>query len=140
MTNANVIAGKINSLRTLTNTADLADKTYPPGSLYWSSSSTSPASILGGVWARVKDRFALAAGSSYTAGTNGGEAVHLLTISEFPLHGHNTTTGGPSNNTSAASSATNTGDTDAAHTHSIPKLSGTAAENGNHTHTPQGSL
>ena len=56
VTNANVIAGKINSLRTLTNTADLADKTYPPGSLYWSSSSTSPASILGGVWTRVKDR------------------------------------------------------------------------------------
>ena len=134
VTNANVIAGKINSLRTLTNTADLADKTYPPGSLYWSSSSTSPASILGGTWTRVKDRFALAAGSSYTAGTNGGEAVHLLTISEIPSHNHGGATGGPSNNTSSGPS-TNTTGADAKHSHGVPALSGTAAKNGKHTHT-----
>lgn len=134
VTNANVIAGKINFLRTLTNTADLADKTYPPGSLYWSSSSTSPASILGGVWTRVKDKFALAAGSSYTAGTNGGEAVHLLTISEIPSHNHGGATGTPSNNTSSGPSTNATG-ADAKHSHGVPALSGTAAKNGKHTHT-----
>lgn len=134
VTNANVIVGKINFLRTLTNTADLADKTYPPGSLYWSSSSTSPASILGGVWTRVKDRFALAAGSSYTAGTNGGEAIHLLTISEIPSHNHGGATGTPSNNTSSGPSTNATG-ADAKHSHGVPALSGTAAKNGKHTHT-----
>lgn len=134
VTNANVIAGKINFLRTLTNTADLADKTYPPGSLYWSNSSTSPASILGGVWTRVKDRFALAAGSSYTAGTNGGEAIHLLTISEIPSHNHGGATGTPSNNTSSGPSTNATG-ADAKHSHGVPALSGTAAKNGKHTHT-----
>ena len=137
-TNANVIAGKINSLRTITNTADLADRTYPPGSLYWSSSSTSPASIFGGVWARVKDRFALAAGSSYTAGTNGGETVHLLTLSEFPSHNHGTPTGEPNDNTSNGPNTTSTA-ADAKHSHTIPSLSGSTTEKDNHTHSVSSS-
>lgn len=138
VTNSNVIAGKINSLRTITNTADLADRTYPPGSLYWSSSSTSPAALLGGVWARVKDRFALAAGSSYTAGTNGGEAVHLLTLSEFPSHNHGTPTGKPNDNTSNGPNTTSTA-ADAKHSHAVPSLSGSTDKKGSHSHTVDNS-
>ena len=43
---------------------------------------------MGGTWERVKDRFLLAAGDSYTAGETGGEATHTLTLAEMPNHRH----------------------------------------------------
>lgn len=66
----------------------LLDKLWPVGSIYQSASSTSPASFLGGTWERIKDRFLLAAGDTYAAGSTGGEAKHTLTISEMPNHAH----------------------------------------------------
>lgn len=137
--NTNTVAGKINSLKEITDFSALALITYPVGSLYWSSSSTSPASLFGGTWTQVKDKFCLAAGNSYAVGSTGGETTHLLTLAELPSHNHGGATGGPSNNTSTASSATNTGNNSVGHTHSIPALSGTAAENGAHTHTFAGT-
>lgn len=136
-TNRNVVGGMLVSLGAITDISDLADKTYPVGSLFWSKNSTSPASRFGGSWARVKDVFALAAGSTYVAGTSGGTAAHLLTISEMPSHNHVSPTGKPSTNTSGASSGS-TGNNSVGHTHSIPALSGTAASNGAHTHTLAG--
>lgn len=38
----------------------------------------------GGTWERIKDRFLLASGDTYTAGITGGEATHTLTASEIP--------------------------------------------------------
>ena len=61
---------------------------HPVGSLYWSTQSTDPASLFGGTWEQVKDRFVLAAGDSYAAGATGGEATHTLSISEMPTHSH----------------------------------------------------
>ena len=61
---------------------------YPVGAIYISTSSTSPASLFGGTWERIKDRFLLAAGSTYTAGKTGGAATHKLTESEMPSHYH----------------------------------------------------
>ena len=61
---------------------------HPVGSLYWSTQSTDPASLFGGTWERVKDRFVLAAGDSYTVGETGGEATHTLTEAEMPAHKH----------------------------------------------------
>ena len=61
---------------------------YPIGAIYMSVSSTSPASLFGGTWEQIQDRFLLAAGSSYAAGATGGEAVHTLTVDEMPQHGH----------------------------------------------------
>lgn len=61
---------------------------YPVGSIYISASSTSPASFIGGSWERLKDRFLLAAGDSYAAGSTGGEAWHTLSQSEMPSHTH----------------------------------------------------
>ena len=137
-TNTNVLAGKIASLQALTNVADLADKTYPPGSLYWSSDSTSPASFFGGSWVRVKDRFALAAGSSYVVGSQGGNSVHLLTVSEIPTHNHGGVSGTPSDNTSGEPSTNSTGGNNTGHTHSIPSLSGSTTTDGGHSHTLTG--
>ena len=49
---------------------------YPVGALYWSSDPTSPASLFGGTWTQIKDRFVLAAGSSYSNGAAGGNPWH----------------------------------------------------------------
>ena len=61
---------------------------YPVGAIYMSASSTSPASLFGGTWEQIENRFLLAAGSSYTAGNTGGEATHTLTVDEMPAHSH----------------------------------------------------
>lgn len=61
---------------------------YPVGAIYMSASSTSPASLFGGTWEQIQNRFLLAAGSSYTAGDTGGEATHTLTANEMPAHSH----------------------------------------------------
>lgn len=60
---------------------------YPVGSIYMSVNSTSPATLFGGTWERLKDRFLLAAGSTYSAGSTGGSSTmaHTHTIS----HTHN---------------------------------------------------
>lgn len=57
---------------------------HPVGSYYWSSSSTSPATLFGGIWVQVTDKFILAAGSSYIAGNTGGSATNKLTASQIP--------------------------------------------------------
>ena len=62
---------------------------HPIGSIYSSTVATSPADLFGGTWERIKDTFLLAAGTTYTAGTTGGEATHTLTVGEMPSHYHN---------------------------------------------------
>jgi hypothetical protein len=62
---------------------------YPIGAIYMSTRITSPASLFGGSWTRIQDKFLLAAGSSYSAGTTGGSATHTLTVNEMPSHNHN---------------------------------------------------
>lgn len=66
----------------------LLDLTYPVGSVYMSVNSTDPSVLFGGTWERLKDRFLLAAGDSYTNGATGGEANHTLTEEEMPKHDH----------------------------------------------------
>ena len=61
---------------------------HPVGSLYWSAEPDDPAGLFGGAWERVKDRFILAAGDDYAAGSEGGEAAHTLTLAEAPAHTH----------------------------------------------------
>lgn len=66
----------------------LLDLVHPVGSFYISESATNPSALFGGTWVRIQDRFLLAAGSSYSAGTTGGEATHTLTVDEMPKHKH----------------------------------------------------
>lgn len=70
------------------NVGDLKKSIYPVGSIYLSVESTSPASLFGGSWERIEDRFLLAAGDSYSVGDIGGETTHTLTIGEMPEHAH----------------------------------------------------
>ena len=58
--------------------------THPVGSIYMSVDSTNPASLFGGTWEQIKDRFLLASGNTYQAGTIGGEASHTLSNEELP--------------------------------------------------------
>lgn len=66
----------------------IADMIYPVGSIYMSVNSTSPATLFGGTWEQIEDRFLLSAGDTYTAGSTGGEATHTLTVNEMPSHNH----------------------------------------------------
>lgn len=61
---------------------------HPIGSLYWSSDSTDPGTLFGGTWARIKDKFILAAGDTYTNGATGGAATVTLQTTEIPSHNH----------------------------------------------------
>ena len=69
--------------------ANLANTMYPVGSIYMSVNATNPAELFGGTWEQLKDRFLLAAGDTYAAGSTGGEAEHTLTVDEMPSHAHN---------------------------------------------------
>ena len=51
---------------------------YPVGSVYMSTKNVSPASFIGGTWERIKDRFLLSAGDTYTAGATGGSADAIV--------------------------------------------------------------
>ena len=65
------------------------DSVYPVGAIYISAVSTSPASLFGGAWTQIKDRFLLGAGDTYAAGATGGEAAVTLALEEIPPHSHN---------------------------------------------------
>lgn len=81
--------GKINADKLGGKTlAQIMLELYPVGAVYISANSTSPASLFGGTWEQLKDRFLLGAGSAYAAGSTGGEATHKLTVSEMPSHIH----------------------------------------------------
>ena len=75
-------------------TESFLQKVYPVGSIYLSVNSTSPATLFGGTWQRIQDRFLLAAGSTYAAGATGGEAAHTLTANEIAAHDHAVTSQG----------------------------------------------
>lgn len=78
---------------------DVLSAIYPVGSIYMAVNDTSPASLFGGTWERIKDRFLLSAGDTYAAGAEGGSATknlqhdhttqgHTLTVNEIPSHDH----------------------------------------------------
>lgn len=61
---------------------------YEVGDVFISANATSPAQRFGGTWEQIKDKFLLAAGDTYAAGSTGGEATHKLTKGEMPHHTH----------------------------------------------------
>lgn len=60
----------------------LLELIYPVGSIYLSVNATSPSVLFGGTWERIQDRFLLAAGSTYGAGTTGGSDKHYHSLSD----------------------------------------------------------
>lgn len=72
----------------VSNNTDQLNRMYPIGSIYISVNSTNPSNFLDGQWEQLKDKFLLACGDTYAAGSSGGEATHQLTINEIPSHNH----------------------------------------------------
>lgn len=68
------------------NAAKLA--MFPVGSIYISTNGTNPSTFIGGTWKQIQDTFLLACGETYAAGDTGGEAEHILNITEMPSHQH----------------------------------------------------
>ncbi len=54
----------------------IANMIYPVGSIYMSLNATDPATLFGGTWERIQDKFLLAAGESTSAGDTGGNTHH----------------------------------------------------------------
>ena len=126
----NSINDAIVNLTNSTLKTSLLNFCYPIGSLYWSSKDTNPATLFGGTWVQIKDKFILACGDTYINGATGGSSTVNLTIEQIPSHTHT----GPSH--------THTGPS---HTHSFtPSGSVSAHVHGldNHTHsfTPKGTI
>lgn len=91
-------SGTINKVLTI-------DDIYPVGAVYISVNNTSPATLFGGTWTKIKGRFLLSTGNcsansdsyfgsikstSWSAGlaSTGGEDYHTLSINEMPAHTH----------------------------------------------------
>ena len=88
------------------NISETLKKVYPVGSIYMSTVSTNPATLFGfGTWeAMPAGRVLLAQGKSswgttYNAGSTGGEATHQLTVGEMPSHNHTASTNTTGNHT-----------------------------------------
>lgn len=108
---------------------NLLSAIYPIGSIYLSVNATSPATLFGGTWTQIKDKFLLGSGNTYALGTTGGEATHVLTAAELPVHFHTVAI------TSTTESATHTHTGTAASTNTDHTHSGnTGTASANHTH------
>jgi hypothetical protein len=79
----------------------ILDEIYPVGAIYMSTEDKNPGSTLGGTWIRIKDKFLLSAGDTYSVTTqfdangnptngSGGSATHThssgtLEAAVFPV-------------------------------------------------------
>ena len=108
---------------------------HPVGSLYWTSKNENPAVTFGGgTWKQIKDKFVLAAGSTYKAEATGGASTVILTVANLPSHNHSYTPSGTIKSTFTGTS----------HSHTFTP-SGTikstfTGTNHSHTFTPSGSI
>ena len=124
---------------------DTMKKIYPVGSIYISTVSTNPSELFGfGTWeAMPAGRVLLAQGKSdwgttYEAGSTGGEATHQLTVGELPAHSHNATTNTTGNHTHPIPLYTVSGGGPAGGPKYDPNNvinNGTSGSSGNHSHT-----
>lgn len=74
----------IGELKNGTDSGASLDLIYPVGSIYMSTDPTSPAVLFGGTWEQIKDRFIMAAGDTYAAGSTGGAKTVTLTKENLP--------------------------------------------------------
>lgn len=79
-------------------------KIYPVGSIYMSATDVSPQKFLGGIWVewgkgRVPVGIDISDTDFDTAGKEGGEKTHVLSVSEMPSHNHEGTYTDPKSET-----------------------------------------
>ena len=107
---------------------ELCSLIYPIGSIYLSVNSVDPSTIFGGTWEKIKDRFLLSSGDTYSIGSTGGNSSTTLKIANLPSHNHTGTTG---NESQGHTHSGTTGNQSANHTH---VYSGTTSSGGSHAH------
>lgn len=96
----------------------LIDKIYPVGSLYITTDNRNPNEIFGaGTWEKIKDKFILCSGDTYTAGVEGGAATVTLTGAQSGVKPHTHDFTQPTIN--SGGSATITG---GSHKHGAPNM------------------
>lgn len=128
------------------NISETLKKVYPVGSIYMSTVSTNPATLFGfGTWeAMPAGRVLLAQGKSswgttYNAGSTGGEATHTLTVGELPAHNHTASTNTTGNHTHQFQLYGPNGDTHmnfpSDYDTNYARSKGTTLSAGNHSHT-----
>lgn len=83
-----LVADSVSTNSIKLNSKDIFSLLYPVGSVYISVNNTNPSTLFGGTWEQIKDTFLLAAGSTYAAGSTGGEEKHILSQAEMPAHYH----------------------------------------------------
>lgn len=72
----------------MSNFVNLLDIIYPVGSIYFSTSSTSPASSIGGTWTKIENCLLAASGDTYNvAGRFSGS--NMISSLAVPDHQHN---------------------------------------------------
>lgn len=64
---------------------NLGQVMYPVGAIYQSWSATSPASLFGGSWSQITEKFLYCANS---AGGTGGASTVTLSVNQMPSHHH----------------------------------------------------
>lgn len=76
------------------NLAGMDNPYYSIGSVYYSTVSTSPASLFGfGTWEQLQDVMIIPVSSTYTLGSTGGAPTVTLTTAQLPEHRHYETRG-----------------------------------------------
>lgn len=110
---------------------------YPVGYIYISTVNQNPKTLFGfGTWEQIQDRFLLAAGSTYPAGEEEGEATVKLTVDEMPSHKH---TYGSMPLTYGARDTTGTNTVDPGSSGSVARVTydtGSAGEGAAHNNMP----
>lgn len=86
--------------KAVTNWAtDFLNKVYPVGSIYIAVDETNPATLFGGTWSQITNRFLLGSGTRAAGATGGSEETTIkrsdlpqetITTSESGSHRHNT--------------------------------------------------
>lgn len=138
--NLSILETKIGTLQTQITTletttaddvklSDYLNHIYPVGSVYLSTSSSSPEKFLGGNWEQIKDTFLMAAGDEYAAGTTGGSQTLTLNASNIPSLSISGTTA------KTTTVASNSAGTTTATTTLAANGVGSTTSAGAHTHT-----
>ena len=70
---------------------DLIDVIYPVGSIYMSVNDVNPATLFGGEWEQIKDKFLLSAGDTYSNASTGGSADAVVVKHNHTQNPHNHT-------------------------------------------------